>query len=133
MTSKVVLVTGANQGLGYAIVQVSALRQPSYTYILCSRDVKKGKEAVQQLKDAGVTATVDLLQLDVTDDEQIAAAVKYVDSTYGRLDGMASSVLLGSASESSSPYLCCSPSQQRWGPPTYTRDRSPAIHPPHDI
>ncbi|TBU64486.1 NAD(P)-binding protein [Dichomitus squalens] len=73
--SKVVLVTGANQGLGYWALHISALRQPSYTYILCSRDINRGKEAVQRIKDAGVTANVD-----------IAAAVKYVEETYGRLD-----------------------------------------------
>ncbi|RPD63786.1 short chain dehydrogenase/reductase family protein [Lentinus tigrinus ALCF2SS1-7] len=84
--SKIVLCTGANQGLGYWIIQVAALRDPASTYILCSRNLENGRTALQKLKDAGVTAKVDLLQLEVTDDDQIAAAAKYVEKTYGRLD-----------------------------------------------
>lgn len=38
-----------------------------------------------------MTAQVDVLQLDVTNDEQIAAAVKYVEDAYGRLDGQLNS------------------------------------------
>lgn len=88
---KIVLVTGANQRLGYYIVQVTALREPTYTVVLCSRDLERGKEALQKLRNAGVTAQVEVLQLDVTNDEQIAAAVKYVEDAYGRLDGQLNS------------------------------------------
>ena len=84
---KIILVTGANQCLGYYIIQVTALREPNHTYVLCSRDLNRGNEAVQKLREAGVTAKVDVLQLDVTNDEQVAAAVKHVAETYGRLDG----------------------------------------------
>ncbi|KAF8856402.1 NAD(P)-binding protein [Acephala macrosclerotiorum] len=38
---KVVLVTGANQGLGFEVIHVLALREPYSVYILCSRDVSK--------------------------------------------------------------------------------------------
>jgi len=86
-SSKVVLCTSANQGLGFAVLQVAGLREPSYIYILCSRNLDAGKQAVQRLRDLGVTAKVDLLQLDVTDAEQIAAAVRHVEAAYGRLDG----------------------------------------------
>ena len=84
---KIVLCTGANQGLGYWVIQVAALRDSASTYILCSRNLDNGRAALQKLKDAGVTAKVDLLQLEVTDDDHIAAAAKYVKETYGRLDG----------------------------------------------
>lgn len=87
MSEKVVLCTGANQGLGFAIIQVAALRYPTHKYILCSRDLGAGQQAVQKLRDLGVTAAIDLVQLDVTKDEQITAVVNKVTSTYGRLDG----------------------------------------------
>ncbi|GFN20603.1 hypothetical protein AtubIFM55763_005674 [Aspergillus tubingensis] len=86
MSEKVVLCTGANQGLGFAIIQVAALRYPTHKYILCSRDLGAGQQAVQKLRDLGVTAAIDLVQLDVTKDEQITAVVDKVTSTYGRLD-----------------------------------------------
>lgn len=87
-SSKIVLVTGANQGLGLGVVEVAGLRYPSNTYILCSRNVENGKSAIAKLNEAGVKAKVDLVQLEVTNDDHIAAAVKHVESTYGRLDGM---------------------------------------------
>ncbi|KAI9929951.1 hypothetical protein ASPWEDRAFT_23679 [Aspergillus wentii DTO 134E9] len=86
-SSQIVLVTGANQGLGFSIIKIAGQREsPNNTYILCCRSLETGQKAVQELKAQGGKANVDLLQLDVTNDEQITAAVKYVESTYGRLD-----------------------------------------------
>ncbi|GAD94648.1 short chain dehydrogenase/reductase family protein [Paecilomyces variotii No. 5] len=86
MSNKIVLCTGANQGLGFAIIQLSALRYSDDTYILCSRDLSAGQKAVKKLRDVGVTAKIDLVQLEVTNDEQIGAAVEHVSTTYGKLD-----------------------------------------------
>lgn len=87
MPGKVVLYTGANQGLGFAVLQVAGLRHPTNTYILCSRDLDAGQQAVQKLKDLGVIAQIDLVKLDVTNDQHISAAVEHVTETYGKLDG----------------------------------------------
>ncbi|PWY80569.1 NAD(P)-binding protein [Aspergillus heteromorphus CBS 117.55] len=76
---QIILVTGANKGLGLSIIQVVAQREsptPRNTCILCSRDIDAGQKAAQELRAQGY----------VTGDEQIAAAVKYVEETYGRLD-----------------------------------------------
>ncbi|KAI0484032.1 NAD(P)-binding protein [Xylariaceae sp. FL0804] len=86
MPQKVVLVTGANKGLGLATIKVASLRSPGAVYILCSRDAEKGEKARQELMSEGVQDRVDVLQLDVTDDAQIVAAAKYVEETYGHLD-----------------------------------------------
>jgi NAD(P)-dependent dehydrogenase (short-subunit alcohol dehydrogenase family) len=86
-SSKIVLVTGANQGLGLAVIEVAGKRYPSNTYVLCARDIEKGQQAVHQLRDRGVSAAIDVVELDVTNDDHIANAVKYVDAHYGRLDG----------------------------------------------
>ncbi|PWY76984.1 short chain dehydrogenase/reductase family protein [Aspergillus heteromorphus CBS 117.55] len=86
MSDKVILCTGANQGLGFAIIQVAALRHPNHTYILCSRGLNAGQQAVQKLRDLGLTAKIDLVQLDVTNDQQIIELVDHVTTTYGRLD-----------------------------------------------
>lgn len=86
-SNKIVLVTGANQGLGLAVIEVAGERYPSNTYILCARDIEKGQQAAQQLRDRGVSANIDLVELDVTNDDHIAAAVKHVEAKHGRLDG----------------------------------------------
>jgi NAD(P)-dependent dehydrogenase (short-subunit alcohol dehydrogenase family) len=39
-SNKIVLVTGANQGLGLAVIEVAGKRYPSNTYILCTRDIE---------------------------------------------------------------------------------------------
>lgn len=85
--SKVVLVTGANQGLGFSVIEVASLRYPTNTYLLCSRDIEKGTSAIAKLREAGAKANLDLVQLEVTNDDQIVAAVKHVETKYGRLDG----------------------------------------------
>ncbi|KAK5797634.1 hypothetical protein VI817_003925 [Penicillium citrinum] len=85
--SKIVLVTGSNQGLGLAVLEVAGLRYPSNTYILCARDIEKGSHAILQLRDRGVTASIDLVELDVTNDNHITAAVRHLETKYGRLDG----------------------------------------------
>ncbi|KAH8693052.1 short chain dehydrogenase/reductase family protein [Talaromyces proteolyticus] len=85
-SNQIVLVTGANQGLGYSVIKVAGQRWPQNTYLLCSRNLEAGKQAIEKLQRSGVSAKIDLIQLDVTDDDQIAAAAKYVESTYGKLD-----------------------------------------------
>lgn len=84
---KIVLVTGANQGLGLGVIEVAGIRNPNNTFILGSRDLEKGNLAVKQLHEAGVTAKVEVIQLEVTNNEHITAAVRYVQETYGKLDG----------------------------------------------
>ncbi|KUJ14081.1 NAD(P)-binding protein [Mollisia scopiformis] len=86
MTAKLILCTGANQGLGFGVLQVAGNRFPESTYILGSRDLEKGKEAAAKLKESGITAKIDVVQLDVTNDTQIANAVAFVEKTYGKLD-----------------------------------------------
>ncbi|KAI0432704.1 NAD(P)-binding protein [Xylaria sp. FL1042] len=85
-TGKIVLCTGANQGLGFAVLNVAGLRQPNNIYILTSRNLAKGKEAATSLQSSAVKAQVDVIQLDVTKDEEIISAASYVEKKYGRLD-----------------------------------------------
>ncbi|EXJ77512.1 hypothetical protein A1O3_09739 [Capronia epimyces CBS 606.96] len=81
-----VLITGANQGLGYECVKKLAAEQPNYHIILCSRTAERGQEAAEAITDLAAGTSVEALQLDVDDDESIATAAKYVQDRYGRLD-----------------------------------------------
>lgn len=73
--SKIALVTGANQGLGYALVKELAARlAPQDTVCLAARSKQRGEEAVRKLGET--RAKVNFVQLDVTNSESIAALVK---------------------------------------------------------
>jgi NAD(P)-dependent dehydrogenase (short-subunit alcohol dehydrogenase family) len=85
--SQIILVTGSNRGIGFSIVQATAFRNPSFTYILACRSASSGKTAIAELKKLGVTATLDVVELDVTKDSTIISAKEYVEKKYGRLDG----------------------------------------------
>jgi NAD(P)-dependent dehydrogenase (short-subunit alcohol dehydrogenase family) len=84
----VVLITGANQGIGFECVKKLAAEQPRYTVILCSRNAERGEQAASRITKLAEATTVEALQLDVDDDASIARAVEHVAGKYGRLDGM---------------------------------------------
>lgn len=85
-TYPIILVTGANRGIGFSIVQATALHVPKATYLLACRTQSSGDEAVSELKKVGVTATLDVLVLDVTSDASILAARGTIEKKYGHLD-----------------------------------------------
>lgn len=87
VTPQIILVTGANRGIGFATVQATALRNPTATYILACRSAPSGEAAIAELKNLGVTAPLDILTLDVTNDITILSAKEFVEKKYGRLDG----------------------------------------------
>ena len=68
MKQKVVAITGANRGLGLALAKRLACSENIFTkIILCSRDAKKGKEALDALyKEAKPRAELEVASLDMT-------------------------------------------------------------------
>jgi len=88
--SKIILTTGANRGIGFSIVQALALRDPAATYILACRTHSSGVTAIAELQKMGVTAPLDIVQLDISEDYAIGKAKAYVESKYGHLDGLSS-------------------------------------------
>ncbi|ESK92708.1 short-chain dehydrogenase reductase sdr [Moniliophthora roreri MCA 2997] len=81
--TRVILVTGANTGIGFALVKLLAER--GHTVYLGARDEAKGKEAQAALKkDHGLT--VHFVQLDVTDHTSIDKARDLIEQKEGHLD-----------------------------------------------
>lgn len=72
---KKVLITGANKSIGFEAAR-QLLKQGYFVY-LGSRNITKGEEAVEQLKNEGLT-NVQLLQIDVSDPASVEAASKQV-------------------------------------------------------
>ena len=86
---RVILVTGANKGIGYETVKQLAQQLPKATILLGTRSVDNGDQALQRMKADDPTtafARVHPIVIDVTDLKSIAKAVEQVRSTFGRLD-----------------------------------------------
>jgi len=76
------LITGANRGMGFEIAK--ALGAHGQHILLGARNLDKGEAAAAQLRATG--ATVDAIQLDVTDPQSIADATAKLTRDYGQLD-----------------------------------------------
>lgn len=73
----VTLITGANKGIGFETAR--QLTRLGHTVYLGARDTERGEKAAAE-------AGARFVQLDVTDDASVAAALARVDALEGRLD-----------------------------------------------
>jgi len=76
-----ILISGANQGLGFYLVEY-LLQFPNNQIFLGSRSVDKGEEAAKKLRsnpENHETSQVKVVQLDVTDDESVKKAAALDD------------------------------------------------------
>jgi NAD(P)-dependent dehydrogenase (short-subunit alcohol dehydrogenase family) len=85
---RIILCTGANRGIGFAIVQALASQKETAnsTILLSCRDLDKGKEAIGQLLGLGLAAEVFLVAIDVTSDSSIQQAAQLIQDRHGHLD-----------------------------------------------
>ena len=88
--SKIVLVTGANTGLGLEIVRALCRSNTPYEILLASRSLSKGEAAVETVKNEipASSSTVSAVQLDVSDEESITNAYRTISTKYDRLDAL---------------------------------------------
>jgi NAD(P)-dependent dehydrogenase (short-subunit alcohol dehydrogenase family) len=68
---RLVVVTGADKGIGYAVVKGILKENPNWTVCLTSRDESRGKAAVQRLHDE-IKLTAKYHQLDIDDESSIS-------------------------------------------------------------
>jgi NAD(P)-dependent dehydrogenase (short-subunit alcohol dehydrogenase family) len=79
---KIILVTGANKGIGFEIVR--QLAKLGHDVILTARDQINGLNAVNHLKAEGLS--VRFIQLDITNQESISKVFDYVKNNFKKLD-----------------------------------------------
>ncbi|KAG9561729.1 NAD(P)-binding protein, partial [Aureobasidium melanogenum] len=103
MSSKtLILITGANQGLGYfAAQQLAATGR--YHVLIGSRDINKANKAIESLAaDSSVKVSASdfsPLEVDVNSDSSINAAAKQVEEKYGKLDILLNNAGIAQAQE----------------------------------
>ncbi len=79
----VVLITGANKGIGFEVAR--QLAGQGIRVLLGSRDAARGQAAVQALQAEGLS-NVEPIEIDVTRQESIEAAAAIVEQRFGVLD-----------------------------------------------
>jgi gluconate 5-dehydrogenase len=82
LTGKVALVTGATQGLGYAIAK--GLANNGATLAISARNPEKLEEALNRLKNQGIDAYG--YMFDVTDSEEVSIGIDAMEYELGRID-----------------------------------------------
>ena len=94
-TKPLVLITGANQGLGFAVAQNLA-RLGKHHVLVSARKESNATAAIEQLKqEAADKNAFTPITLDVTDDASIEAAAKTVKDQFGRIDILINNAGLG--------------------------------------
>ncbi|XVE77088.1 hypothetical protein DITRI_Ditri13aG0034000 [Diplodiscus trichospermus] len=78
------VVTGTNKGIGYEICKQLACK--GIMVVLTARDERRGVQALENLKNCGLSDHLVFLQLDVTDPESIASLADFVKKQFGKLD-----------------------------------------------
>ncbi len=83
-----ILITGANKGIGYAIVERLLDSSNAYNIILTSRDPKLGQEALKKLqaKKYQPSTTLTYQQLDVNDEKSVQGLIAWLEKSGDKID-----------------------------------------------
>jgi NADP-dependent 3-hydroxy acid dehydrogenase YdfG len=88
MNARIVLITGANTGIGYQIVRALCSSNNAYNIILGGRSPSKIQEAITaaQTEFANTKSKLSPVQVDVESDDSINTAFNEVKSKFGKVD-----------------------------------------------
>lgn len=86
----IVLVTGANTGLGFEIVKALYSSGKAYEVLVGGRSLVKAEEAANAIKKEvpSTRSKIWPMQIDIEDDESIQLIFDDVQSKFGRLDAL---------------------------------------------
>ncbi|KAM0802947.1 hypothetical protein BDR22DRAFT_929593 [Usnea florida] len=86
----VVLITGANTGLGLAAIKALAESSTAYELLIGCRSAQKGEDAIKQLESEvpHTPSTFSVVQIDIASDASIQSAAEQIRSRFRRLDAL---------------------------------------------
>uniref|UniRef100_A0A914PFM0 Carbonyl reductase n=1 Tax=Panagrolaimus davidi TaxID=227884 RepID=A0A914PFM0_9BILA len=89
MSQQIFVVTGANKGIGYGIVETLASTLNNAIIYLTARDESRGKSAVQKLEQSlgnKKKSEIRFHQLDIEDESSAKRFAEYLKKTHGEID-----------------------------------------------
>jgi len=88
MASKVVLITGANTGIGFQIVRALCSSSQAYEILVGGRSSNKVQDAISAAENEfpDTKSKLSPIQIDIESDDSINKAFSQVQSKYGKLD-----------------------------------------------
>ena len=89
-SQEVVLVTGANTGLGFQIIRALCGSSKAYNILLAGRSLIKAQQAVTSATEDFPSSRSKLwpTQVDIEDDDSVQRAFDEVETKFGRLDAL---------------------------------------------
>lgn len=98
---RVIKVTGANKGIGFAIVKGLCQQFDGVVY-LTARNVDRGLNAVKELEKQGLNPKFH--QLDITDEASISAFRDYLKKTHGGIDVLVNNAAIAFKMAATEPF-----------------------------
>ncbi len=86
------MVTGANKGIGLAIVR--QLAKQGITVVLTARDANRAEQAIESLKSEGLDDRVAFHTLDVSREQSAQELAEWLRQTYGGIDILVKYIIL---------------------------------------
>lgn len=86
LTGRVMLITGANSGIGYEAARLLAGRGAAVT--LACRNLQRGHEALSRVRAQAPDASIELLEVDLGDLDSVRAAAERWRGSHERLDAL---------------------------------------------
>ena len=96
---RVVLITGANSGVGLATAKILTSASTDYHVIIAARSLSKAKIAKSEVEaeNTNSSSRLSTVQLDVTDGASITRAHDFVEKEFGYLDALINNAAVGSS------------------------------------
>ncbi|KAE8393748.1 hypothetical protein BDV23DRAFT_180197 [Aspergillus alliaceus] len=85
-SKKIVVITGANTGIGFETVKSLWRSTQKYHILLGGRNLEKAQQACQRLCEETSQSSVEPFHVDVESDKSINAAFQYISAKYDRVD-----------------------------------------------